>query len=441
MRSYDRSYSGHAQSVFNSPAALPLFSTPFTARVIRDSITPAFLDQNSAYFQDTYSRKRLTAILGLRWDRQVDNVAAVSAPAHAFEGQKTIDGTPFNLFPALDVPAVRAGVVWNTFAPRLGLTYDLTGDARNVIKGSYAIYFDQRSAGQLSKALNPVGAARIDLGWTDLNGDRVVQVNEINQNLIRSVTGFDPANPARLVSTNTVDPGVTALAPTRSSSGSARRWRAVLDSTPATCGGGYNNFIWQDTVGLSSADYSAVSFTPPASACPSGARCAPVTYFVPNVTLPSAYTVTNQPDFRHIYNGLELVVRKRSSRGWMLNGSYSYNTTNEYYDSAAAYEDPTNITQRNGFQYAPDRWNRRRRRVEPGGHRDQREVDRQAEWVIPAPVRHQRGGDRRFASGLPVPASCQYCLATQSSGGDRSAARPGRCRTIPKLRDDGLPAG
>ena len=45
----------------------------------------------------------------------------------------TIDGTPFNLFPALEVPTVRSGVVWNTFAPRLGLTYDLTGDAKNVI--------------------------------------------------------------------------------------------------------------------------------------------------------------------------------------------------------------------------------------------------------------------------------------------------------------------
>ena len=37
----------------------------------------------------------------------------------------------------------------------------------------------------------------------------------------------------------------------------------------------------------------------------------------------------------------------------MLNGSYSYNTTVEYYDSAAAYEDPTDIDHRNGFQYAP----------------------------------------------------------------------------------------
>ena len=57
---------------------LPIFSTPFTARVIRDFITPAFFDQHSVYLQDTYSRKRFTAILGLRWDRQEDNVAAVN---------------------------------------------------------------------------------------------------------------------------------------------------------------------------------------------------------------------------------------------------------------------------------------------------------------------------------------------------------------------------
>src|SRR5947209_4443372 len=44
---YDRSYSGHAQAVFNSPPSQPLFTTPFTARVIRYCITLAFLDQNS----------------------------------------------------------------------------------------------------------------------------------------------------------------------------------------------------------------------------------------------------------------------------------------------------------------------------------------------------------------------------------------------------------
>src|SRR4029453_19223312 len=350
---YARTYSGHGQSVFNSQSPLPLFSTAFTARVIRDYITPAFLNQHSTYVQDTYSRKRLTAIVGVRWDRQDDQVAAVSVAAHAFQGQPTIDGTPFNLFPAIDVPNVRAGVVWNTVAPRLGITYDLTGDARNVIKGSYAFYFEQRSAGQLSKALNPVGSARIDLGWTDLNGDKVVQVNEINQSLIRSVTGFDPASPANLVSTNTVDPNVTAPRANEIVIGFGKEMAGEVGFNVSYVWRKYDRFIWQDTIGNSSADYTAVTFTPPSSACPADARCETVTYYVPKTTLPSAYVVTNRPDFRHVYNGLELVIRKRSSRGWMLNGSYSYNTTLEYYDSAAAYEDPTNIAQRNGSQYAP----------------------------------------------------------------------------------------
>lgn len=420
---YDRSYSGHAQAVFNSPSSLPLFSTPFTARVIRDFITPAFLDQNSGYLQDTYSRKRFTVILGLRWDRQVDNVAAVSVPAHAFEGQRTIDGTPFNLFPALDVPTVRAGVVWNTFAPRLGLTYDLTGDARNVIKGSYAIYFDQRSAGQLSKALNPAGSARIDLGWSDLNGDGVVQVNEINQNLIRSVTGFDPANPARLVSANTVDPNVTAPRTNEIVVGFGKEMAGGFGFNASYVWRRYDNFIWQDTVGLSSADYSAVSFTPPASACPSGARCQTVTYFVPNITLPSAYTVTNEPGFRHVYNGLELVVRKRSSRGWMLNGSYSYNSTNEYYDSAAAYEDPTNIIQRNGFQYAPSAG------IGGGGGSNLAGIAINAKWIA------KLNGSYRLPYDVNVAATADLRQGYPFTQAINIASRPNRAPAIAVLLD------
>ncbi len=350
---YDRSYSGHAQAVFNSARPLPIFSTPFTARVIRDYITPAFLDQHSLYVQDTYTRKRITAIIGLRWDRQEDSVAAVNIAAHTFQGQPTIDGTPFNLLPALNVPEVRAGAIWNTVAPRVGFTYDLTGNATSVVKGSFATYFDQRYGGQLSRALNPASAARIDLGWTDTNGDKTVQPSEINQSLIRSVTGFDPANPGRLVSTNTVDPNVKAPRTHEVVIGFGKEMPGDFGINASYVWRRYDRFIWNDTNGISSSDYSAVQFTPAAGACPATARCEAVTYYVPNVTLPSAYTVTTRPDFRHTYNGLELVVRKRSSRGWMMTGSYSYNTTIEDYDSPAAYEDPTSITARNGFQYAP----------------------------------------------------------------------------------------
>jgi len=420
---YDRSYSGHAQAVFNSQRPLPIFSTPFTARVIRDYITPAFLDQNSVYLQDTYSRKRFTAILGVRWDRQVDNVAAISVRAHAFQGQPTIDGTLFNLFPAIDVPTVRAGVVWNTVAPRLGLTYDLTGDARNVIKGSYAIYFDQRSAGQLSKALNPTGSARIDLGWSDLNGDSVVQVNEINQSLIRSVTGFDPANPAGLVSANRVDPNVTAPRTNEIVVGFGKEMAGDFGFNVSYVWRRYDNFIWNDTIGISSSDYSAVQFTPPSSACPSGARCETVTYDVPNVTLPSAYTVTNRPDFRHVYNGLELVVRKRSSRGWMLNASYSYNTTIEHYDSAAAYEDPTNIVRLNGFQYAPSAG------IGGGGGSNLAGIPVNAKWVA------KLNGSYRLPYEVNVAATADVRQGYPFAQGVNIASRPNRAPAIAVLLD------
>jgi hypothetical protein len=420
---YDLTYSGHAQAIFNSPRPLPLFTTPFTARVIRDYVTPAFLDQHSLYLQDTYSRSRMTTILGLRWDRQVDKVAAVSVRAHAFQGQTTLDGTPFNLFPAIDVPTVRAGVTWSTVAPRIGITYDLTGDATNVIKASYAVYFEQRSAGQLSKALNPVGSARIDLGWSDLNGDSVVQVNEINQSVIRSVTGFDPANPAGLVSPNRVDPGVRAPRTDEVVIGFGKEMEGGFGFNASYVWRRYDNFIWNDTVGLTSADYAEVAFTPLASACPSGARCEPVTYFVPSVTLPSAYVVTNRPDFGRVYNGLELVVRKRSSRGWMLNASYSYNTTIENYDSSAAYEDPTNIALRNGFQYAPTAG------IGGGGGSNLAGIPISAKWIV------KLNGSYRLPYSVNVATTGDLRQGYPFAQSVNIASRPNRAPAIAVLLD------
>lgn len=420
---YDRIYSGHAQAVFNSARPLPIFSTPFTARVIRDFITPAFFDQHSAFVQDTFSRERFTAIVGLRWDHQADSVDAVNIGAHAFQGQPTIDGTPFNLFPALDVPTVRAGAVWNTVAPRIGITYDLTGNATNVIKGSYALYFDQRFGGQLSKALNPAGSARVDLGWTDLNNDQTIQTNEINQSVIRSVTGFDPANPARLVSTNQVDPGVKAPRTQEVVIGFGKEMAGNFGINASYVWRRYDNFIWNDTIGITSADYSPVQFAPSASACPAGARCEPVTYYVPTVTLPAAFNVTNRPDFNRAYNGLELVVRKRSSRGWMMNASYSYNSTIERYDSPDAYEDPTSINERNGYQYAPSAG------IGGGGGSNLGGIPINAKWIaklngsyqLPRDIRVAATGD--FRQGYPFQRAINI------------AARPNRAPAIAVLLD------
>jgi len=60
-----------------------------------------------------------------------------------------------------------------------------------------------------------------------------------------------------------------------------------------------------------------------------------------------------RPDYWRGYRGLEVTARKRMSKRWMMNGSFSSNDAPEHYDSNRAYEDPTNITAYNGGQYAP----------------------------------------------------------------------------------------
>src|SRR6185436_7668738 len=100
---------------------------------------------------------------------------------------------------------------------------------------------------------------------------------------------------------------------------------------------------WRTPIGLTSANYSAVTFTPAAGACPATARCETVTYFVPNIPLPGEILYTNQPDLYRRYQGMEMVLRKRLSHRWMMTGSVSFDDSPNFYASTASYNDPTNF--------------------------------------------------------------------------------------------------
>ena len=72
-------------------------------------------------------------------------------------------------------------------------------------------------------------------------------------------------------------------------------------------------------------------------------------------------TLTNVPDFNRTFNGFEVMARKRMADKWMLNSSFSYNSTTVNFGdfqgsqpstaAAAITEDPTNREHRNGQQY------------------------------------------------------------------------------------------
>jgi Carboxypeptidase regulatory-like domain/TonB-dependent Receptor Plug Domain len=359
---------GGAMAIFNetTPGAQP-FTQSLAVNFYRPSIGDAFLYHQAGWFLDTYRHNRLSLNLGIRWDRQRDMELAQSIPASMYEGQIMADGvTPFNWLPAVQYPGANGRVVWNTFAPRIGAAYDLFGNGKTVLKASYAQYYDMRTAGELAGTFDTVGVPNgngapslsyVQFPWTDLNGDGIVQMNEVGTTYRTFGNNYNPANPAGTTSPNSVDPNVKDPRTDEVTVGVGQELAPGFALTVTYVYRRYSDFIWDRLDGITSADFAANTYTP--ASCPTRTYpvaptdCATVTYYSPTVHLPSAYTVTNQPDYYRTYHGLEISLEKRMSKNWMLSGSFTAQSTRQFWSSPDAYQDPTNIAVQNGAQYAP----------------------------------------------------------------------------------------
>ena len=105
-----------------APSEVYLFQTP--------SRSESGLWTYSAYANDSWRvNNRLTLNLGLRFDRY-----RVSLPEQAHPAGR------FNPAPQR-FPAVDNLIDWNVLAPRIGVTHDLAGDGRTILKLSYGQYW------------------------------------------------------------------------------------------------------------------------------------------------------------------------------------------------------------------------------------------------------------------------------------------------------------
>ena len=171
---------------------------PAEANITRDGDTSRDLYSASWYFNDSYKRGRSTVNAGLRFDHQKDRALVTAIP-----------GSPIlpDLLPTLNFAGADSGAAYNDFSPRLGYTYDVRGNGKTVAKATVARYYGVGiyTAGSLS----PTGQTTLRFPWKDLNGDKVVQRNELDlTNLLSFSTNYDPKNPTSLVSPITVDPNL-----------------------------------------------------------------------------------------------------------------------------------------------------------------------------------------------------------------------------------------
>src|SRR5262249_28914337 len=123
------------------------------------------------YVQDQWTHKRLTTNLGLRYDYANGYIPAYSTPAGRYSQ-------------ALDIPRTDNLPNYKDLSPRLGVSYDIFGNGKTAIKGSFGRY-----EGILGDNIQSLVHPKQDIGsalgtsdtrsWTDLNGDFIAQPGEL----------------------------------------------------------------------------------------------------------------------------------------------------------------------------------------------------------------------------------------------------------------------
>jgi hypothetical protein len=130
------------------------------------------LDQQDIFINDTWSKGRVTMNLGLRWDRYNGWMPEQSQPAFS--------NGPVNI--AAQVFPERNFYTWNNLGPRVGITYDLAGDGKTVLKASYGLFWHNPGP-DVSAGANPnQNNKSVTYSWTDRNGDKHYQAGEESAN-------------------------------------------------------------------------------------------------------------------------------------------------------------------------------------------------------------------------------------------------------------------
>jgi hypothetical protein len=194
---YEQQWGGNMDLIYNNGVSNQVVFGPPTAScevgslAAHDCLTSrAALDHMGMFVNDTWQAGRLTINGGVRYDRyrgwlpEQEQLAATVGPV---------------VLQARTFPEAEF-FTWNVFAPRIGMTFDLGGDGRTVVKGNYGLYWHNPGAA-VPNTGNPNTASKsATYSWNDLNGDRRWQPGE---------QGANPIS-ATLEGTISVDPNIKA---------------------------------------------------------------------------------------------------------------------------------------------------------------------------------------------------------------------------------------
>ena len=278
------------------PDSVNTYNTPLVS-TMRDR-------EMAAYVQDKWRpTRKLTVNLGLRLDNNYGWENASCQPQTDF-----VDARCFE--PLKGVPD------WTAVNPRFSAIYDVSGDGKTAIKFAANRYIGPVGAGAVAR-VNPIKVASDTRRWTacspgqtsacDLNGDLLPQLNELGPS-----SGYDF--------------GVNQ----RYAAGNKWPWareytielqRQLPGNILATAG--YTRREKKGNLGVRNVSVPTSGYLPVTVTEVNSSRSVTVYNQDPATRGKFDYIYNNEPSLDSTFNGGDITVEKRLSRGWMLTGGVS----------------------------------------------------------------------------------------------------------------------
>ena len=364
------------------------------------------VNQLTAFAQDTITTGRFNIMLGVRFDHQTPyiNSSAYSTvnnnPVWSQYYTSDVAQALYAFMPGMIVPNISPDYHWNVWSPRLGITYDLFGNGKTVLKLSGSMYGDFMGTGSAAYLFNPYGASGAWMYWWVPNSSNTYPITADQMYFTDPLEGLAPyplivngainpqfVNDAHFYWWGGFTPGSTTPGPSpysvNPSATSSRTWELLFsldhELMPNFSVGlnatyrKYNHFAWDATYYANGpyGDYSidgVNTILGPGAYLPAGIVPTSVvgtdgntynmgagagrTYYL----LSSPYTGT--PYYYHTLNtnyetywGIDLTFNKRLSNKWMLDGSITYQDQKMHYGNG--YTDPSNLWALQDQLYAP----------------------------------------------------------------------------------------
>ena len=299
------------------------------ATLTRAAVVSTKMQYWNGYLSDTLTLGNFTLNAGVRYDVQDGRNLAQTTPANPV--------VP-DLLPSVTSLNEPVPFKWENFVPRIGATYALGQDNKTLLRASYSQYADQLGAGTVA-FVNAGQLAGLYYPWNDANGDFVITRDELDLSNRLGFYGVDPSNPSSSISANRIDPNFKAGKTEELIGGIEREIMPDFVIAANYTYRKYSGAVWPQRTGLTEADYVV------------GGELTGVLYngqpfsqpyyqLAPGVAIPNGLTLSNRPDWKTTYNGVDLTFQKRLTNKWMMRGGFTYQTWNQSGGNGSCY-DPT----------------------------------------------------------------------------------------------------